>query len=71
LTLDLDNRIVAVAVRLGRFQALTGQPVSTCPYTGDDAEQTALRRVWLTSYLRVQPAQDADTPAVAVDEEPA
>ncbi len=56
LTLDLDNRVVAVAVRLGRFSALIAQPLATCPYKGADPEQTALRRVWVTSYLRLRSA---------------
>jgi hypothetical protein len=52
---NMDNRIVAVAARLGRFAATLNQPLTSCPYTEDDADAAALRRVWLTHYLRVRP----------------
>lgn len=54
-TVDIDNRIVAVAARLGRFAAKLNRPVSSCPYTESDAEASALRRVWLANYLRGRP----------------
>ncbi len=55
-TLSLDNRVVATAFRLGRYSAVVGEPLAACPYRGGDGEQAALRRVWLTAYLRIRPA---------------
>jgi hypothetical protein len=55
-TVDLDNRAVATAFMVGGYSATVGQPITACPYRDADAEQAALRRVWLTAYLRVRPA---------------
>ena len=50
----IDNRRVAVAVRIARFAATVGQPATVCPFRDDrDPQQRALRRVWLSAYLRI------------------
>jgi hypothetical protein len=54
-TVKLDNRVVAGAVRAARFAARVGRPVTSCPYRGDEADVAALRRVWLSTYLRERP----------------
>lgn len=51
----MDNRKAAVAARLARFAAAMNSPVESCPYRGDDAESAALRRVWLSAFLRLRP----------------
>ena len=61
-TVQLDNRIVATAFQVGSYAATVGDPISTCPYLGTDPGQTALRRVWLSAYLRVRPAAPAAAP---------
>ncbi len=55
LPLDLDNRVVSTASRVGRHAAILGEPITSCPYAGADAEQTALRRVWIATYLHIRP----------------
>lgn len=62
-TVQIDNRVVATAVRVGSYAATVGDPITTCPYQGADPGQAALRRVWLSAYLRIRPAG----PAVARD----
>lgn len=60
-TVQLDNRIAATAMRLGGYAATTGQPITACPYRGD-GDEAALRRVWLTAYLRLRAADTAADP---------
>ncbi len=66
-TVQLDNRRVAVAMRLGVHAATRGEPATACPFSGGEPERAALRRVWLLGYLRVRPADApaATEPAVA------
>lgn len=54
-TVKMDARKVAVAARLARFAAKAGSSVTSCPYRGDDDEDRALRRVWLSTYMRMRP----------------
>lgn len=61
-TVQIDNRVVATAVRVGTYAATVGEPVGTCPYMGADPGQAALRRVWLSAYLRIRPADSAAAP---------
>lgn len=68
-TVQIDNRLVAVAMRVGMHAGIVGQPASTCPYRGGDPEQTALRRMWLLGYLRVRPAVAAPSPQTPVGAE--
>ncbi len=56
---DLDNRVVAAARTAGRFAARRGLPATSCPYRGDDPATAALRRVWVTAYLRARPPAKA------------
>lgn len=64
-TLDLDNRVVAVAARAAVFAARRGLPLSSCPYRGADAGSAALRRVWLAAYLRERPPTAGDRSVAA------
>jgi hypothetical protein len=54
-TVKIDNRKVAVAARLARFAAAQNRPMQSCPYAGSDDESSALRRVWLSTYMRLRP----------------
>ena len=64
-TVQIDNRVVATAVRVGTYAANVGAPISTCPYRVADPGQAALRRGWLSAYLRIRPADAAATPEPA------
>lgn len=66
-TVQLDNRVVATAVRVGMYAASVGEPVTSCPYQGADPGQVALRRVWLSAYLRIRPATATDSAASTAD----
>lgn len=52
---DLDNRQVAAAGYGARYAANKDLPPTSCPYVGDDPETAALRRVWVSNYLRSRP----------------
>ncbi len=52
--------MTVTAMRVGAHAAIMGQPVTVCPFTAPGGDDAALRRVWLSAYLRVRPAEVAD-----------